>query len=66
MDNVILNLNYYTVFGNYTGYGVHITSNNVTVQNGKITRFEKGVFIEGLKEDDSNSVLNNEFSDNNN
>jgi len=65
VDDVVLDLNGHLIFGNYSGYGIWITGDNVTVKNGRIERFEKGVFIDGAGYN-NNTVMNNEFFDNNN
>ena len=66
VDNVVLDLNGYLILGNYSGYGVYVTGNNVTVKNGRIERFEKGVFIDGFMANDNSKVIDNYFFDNNN
>jgi len=65
VDDVVLDLNGYLILGNYSGYGVYITGSNVTVKNGRIERFEKGIFVDGVGAD-NNTIVDNHFFDNNN
>lgn len=65
VDDVVLDLNGHLIRGvNYSGYGVHIIGRNVTVKNGRIEGFEKGVFIDGAPGYNS-TIVKNEFFDNN-
>jgi len=66
VDDVILDLNGYLILGNYSGYGVYIKGKNVTVKNGRIEKFEKGIFIDGFGADNNNTIVDNYFFDNNN
>ena len=66
VDDVVLDLNGYLILGDYSGYGVYIKGDNVTVKNGRIEKFEKGIFIDGLGADSDNTIVDNYFFDNNN
>jgi len=66
VDDVVLDLNGYLILGNYSGYGVYIKGKNVTVKNGRIEKFEKGIFIDGFGADNNNTIVDNSFFDNNN
>ena len=64
VDDVVLDLNGYLIRGSYSGYGVYIKGSNVTVKNGRIERFEKGVFVDGTVGDEINEIIDNYFFDN--
>lgn len=62
-NNVILNFNGFNITGNGTGYGINITGiNNVTIKNGKIYGFDRGITTYNM----NLSVINNMTLNSNN
>jgi nitrous oxidase accessory protein NosD len=49
-DNIVIDLNGFTVTGNGTGNGVLVVRSGVTVRNGTVRSFEKGILIDGTGE----------------
>lgn len=66
VSNVVLDFAGHTITGNNSGYGVWITGRNVTVKNGSIENFERGIFIHGFSGNDNNQIIDNYFFNNTN
>lgn len=57
-NNVTLDLNGHTLRGSGFGTGISSTHSNVTVRNGEVTGFEKGISLDSAGAVHSNKVLN--------
>jgi parallel beta-helix repeat protein len=56
-DNVVIDLNGFTVSGNGTGDGILVLRSRVTIRNGTVQRFETGILLQGVGEGDSEDDL---------